>query len=281
MSVRALAPIRRILLALDAAADSPAALGAAIELAARLDAELLGLFIEDIDLLRLAALPFARELSLTSAARRPLQNTEVERALRARAARAEEALAAAATRLNVRWSFRVTRGRRGVELAGAAVEADLVAFLPGGAAGTRRTELHATVETLLSGASCALLVLPSGTTPRTPFVAVYDGTPLSARALVLAAQLADEDGGEVTVLTVAADAGERAQRRAQAEAILRELGIATHHLPPVPADALALAAALRAARPGTVVMAADSPVLGGDAARRALEPLDCAALLVR
>ncbi|MBK7177644.1 MAG: universal stress protein [Chloroflexi bacterium] len=54
--------IQRILVALDASPHSLAALEAAIDLAERLDAELQGLFVEDINLLRLAQLPFAREL---------------------------------------------------------------------------------------------------------------------------------------------------------------------------------------------------------------------------
>ena len=59
--------IRRILVALDASRHSLAALEAAAELAARLKAELVGLFVEDIDLLRLAGLPFAREIRYPSA----------------------------------------------------------------------------------------------------------------------------------------------------------------------------------------------------------------------
>ena len=49
---------RRILVALDASAHSHAALAAAVALAARLHAEIEGLFVEDINLLRLAELPF-------------------------------------------------------------------------------------------------------------------------------------------------------------------------------------------------------------------------------
>ncbi|MGB7837261.1 MAG: universal stress protein, partial [Terrimicrobiaceae bacterium] len=61
--------IRRILVALDASAHSRAALEAACELALGLDAELSGLFVEDINLLRLAQLPFASEISYPSALR--------------------------------------------------------------------------------------------------------------------------------------------------------------------------------------------------------------------
>ncbi|MGD9028912.1 MAG: universal stress protein, partial [Anaerolineae bacterium] len=56
--------IRRILIALDASSHSIAALRAAARLASSLEAELHGLFVEDINLLRAAGLPMARELQL-------------------------------------------------------------------------------------------------------------------------------------------------------------------------------------------------------------------------
>ncbi len=58
--------IQRILLALDASPQSVAALDTATELAGRLGAELTGLFVEDTDLLRMAALPFAAEIGRLS-----------------------------------------------------------------------------------------------------------------------------------------------------------------------------------------------------------------------
>ena len=54
----------RILVALDASPQSEAALRAAAELAALLEAELEGLFVEDINLLHLCGLPFGREIRL-------------------------------------------------------------------------------------------------------------------------------------------------------------------------------------------------------------------------
>ena len=51
--------LARILVALDASASGRAALAGAAALAAELQAELLGLFVEDANLLRLASLPFS------------------------------------------------------------------------------------------------------------------------------------------------------------------------------------------------------------------------------
>ena len=77
---------RRILVALDASRESDAALAAAAELAQQLDAELMGLFIEDIDLLNLAALPFSREVAVLSLSGRGLDPERVARELRSKAA---------------------------------------------------------------------------------------------------------------------------------------------------------------------------------------------------
>jgi len=100
---------RRIVLGLDAGTPMRD-LEAAAALAARTGAELVGLFVENPELLQFAALPFAREIGGASAARRGLDVASVERSLRALALEAERMLAGTAGRSAVRWSFRVARG---------------------------------------------------------------------------------------------------------------------------------------------------------------------------
>jgi hypothetical protein len=55
----------RVLLALEGAEPAVEPLFAATQLARGLRAELAGLFVEDVALLRLAALPFTREVGLS------------------------------------------------------------------------------------------------------------------------------------------------------------------------------------------------------------------------
>ena len=118
---------RRVILGFDAAAPlNRAALEAAALLAQRMEAELVGLFIENVDLLHLAALPFTREIDLLSATSRDLDTERMERALRALARDAQRMLASVAGRGTLRWSFRVTRGALAAELLAAAGEADLL-----------------------------------------------------------------------------------------------------------------------------------------------------------
>jgi len=73
----------------------PAALAAAVELAVAMEAEPERLFVEDVNLLRLAGLPFVREVRHTVSLE-ALDSPRMERALKAQAAQAREAPAAAA-----------------------------------------------------------------------------------------------------------------------------------------------------------------------------------------
>jgi len=274
-------PIRRILLALDAVAHSPRLLETASRLAARLDAELHALFVEDANLLRLAGLPFAREVRLTSATTRRLQNPEMERALRAQATRAQQALAVAAGHMNVRWSFQVTRGEVAAEVAGESLQTDLVAFNLGVGRQARLTRLSATVETLVSDVSCPALMLLQDASLQPPFVTFYDGTPPSRRALALTARLARTDSREVIVLIAASDEQAREQLRDEAVSRLTQEGSVPRPLLLSTIEPVSLSRAVHAARAGTLILPLGGAVLGVETVRRLLEQVECATLLVR
>lgn len=118
----------RIVVAVDASLPSLAAAEAAAEIAESLGAELVGLFVEDIELLRLAALPLAVESDRLTASARACDLESIERQLRAQAARAREAFDRASAGRSLSTSFRVARGRTGAEILAAAANADLVAL---------------------------------------------------------------------------------------------------------------------------------------------------------
>jgi hypothetical protein len=118
--------IRRVIVGLDPAAGSRMLLEAAADLAGEMQAELLGLFVENQDLLHFAGLPFAREVGFESATRRALDVESMERSLRALARDARQMLEAVAGATRVPWSFRVVRGAPAAALLAAAEESDLV-----------------------------------------------------------------------------------------------------------------------------------------------------------
>ena len=118
--------IRRVIVGLDPVLQSRAMLEAAVELAERMEAELIGLFVENQDLLHFAGLPFAREVGFASATRRTLDVESMERSLRALAKEARQKLASVAGRTPVQWSFRVVRGSPAAALLAMVEESDLV-----------------------------------------------------------------------------------------------------------------------------------------------------------
>jgi nucleotide-binding universal stress UspA family protein len=118
------AGIERIVVTLDAASENRTAIETAARLAARAKAPLHGVFVEDEDLLHLAALPFSRQVTLAAGVE-DLTAEQLELHLRAAAERARTELAAAARRHRVNWSFEIVRGRSAAALAYASAS-DLV-----------------------------------------------------------------------------------------------------------------------------------------------------------
>ncbi len=73
----------RLIVALDAVAGNRDAARAAAALASVLGIELAGLFVEDVNLVRLAGLPFARQVPVSGGPARPLERQSLESQLRA------------------------------------------------------------------------------------------------------------------------------------------------------------------------------------------------------
>ena len=118
--------LKQILVALDDVEQLQSVLEAAAVLAVRVQAELTGLLVQDEDLLQLAHLPFASEISLCSATPRTLEPLAVERQHRLRAERLRRALKRLETEHRLRTSLQVVRGRLAPETVFTQVSADVV-----------------------------------------------------------------------------------------------------------------------------------------------------------
>jgi nucleotide-binding universal stress UspA family protein len=273
--------IHRILVALDASVHSLAALEAASELADTLKAELVGIFVEDIDLLHLAGLPFARAVSFLPVLARPLDSPSMERALRVQAERVRQALAGVAGRRRLRWSFQVVRGQVATELLTAAQEADLLALGRASWSTMRRVRLGATARVVVAQAAGPVLLLQHGHTICHPVQLVYDGSATARRALATATQVASATGGHLTVMIVG-DSAEDAQRlQEDTEASLRARRVQGHYHQVINPTAPALAQALDQAGGGTLVIGADNPLLAEEGQPSLLEAVDCSVILIR
>lgn len=119
------ATFRRLVVALGASRDSLATLATWAELAARLRADLEGLFVEDADLQRMAGLPFARLVAPGTVAR-TFDPETFERLMRSAAATARAAVEAEARLRAVPCSFRTVRGVAAAALPESVAHGDLI-----------------------------------------------------------------------------------------------------------------------------------------------------------
>jgi nucleotide-binding universal stress UspA family protein len=273
--------IRRILVALDASPHSLAALEAAVELAARFRAELLGLFVEDVNLLRLAELPFAREVGFFSATRRRLDTVEIERELRVRAKRVQRTFTVTLKRWEVRGAFRVTRGPIASELLAAASEADVLILGKAGWSLARRRRLGSTARAVLSEAPSSTLILQHGTRLGLPALVVYDGSPLAQKALATAASLVEGKDGPLTVLLLADGLDGARRLRDQADELLRGRGLEVRYRSLTETSIPKLTHLVQTEKIGTLILPARSSLLQAEALVTFLDEIDVPTLLVR
>ncbi len=273
------APIRRILVALDASRASETALETAVVMAEQFEAELEGLYVEDINLLHLAGLPFSREVGLASARSRRILIDDMARAMRGAAAHARRVLEATAARRQVRCSFRVARGHVAAELVAAAGQADVIA-LATASREIRRSGLGSTTEAMLASAARVLLISPNRPGIRERLAVIYDGSVRANRALAIVGQLAHSVAG-LEVLLMADDSDSEQRLRDEASAILGREGVAATFTWIVEVEVGQLVRLLREHKIGTLVVAEDCPGLGRSGVQRLLQAVDCAVVLLR
>ncbi|HIP77315.1 MAG TPA: hypothetical protein EYH07_02480 [Kiloniellaceae bacterium] len=182
---------RRVLVVLDSAAGGEV-LKAAAGLASAESCELTGLFVEDQDLLRLAALPFAREVQLSKAITRALEPELIERDLQAQASQAKAAIARQAELHRLAWSFHMVRGRTEEQILLAASAGDIIAM-------ARRVGPLASYASVsrqarkIAARAPGPLLLAGDREPVTPGTVLlpYDASPAAEFMLGLASNLAE------------------------------------------------------------------------------------------
>ena len=180
--------IDRILLAIDASLQGEDVLETAVEAAVLLKAHLLALFVEDTNLLKLAELPFAKELDRSSGTMRSLDPGGIRRSLQAEAQKFQKRLNRASEKRKIGVSMKVVRGQcvsTAMEMAG---RGDVVVL--------------SNVAGITYRASTRVQARPGGrTSPAQKSVcAVYDGTTGSRRALAVATGLAGKNNSGLLVL---------------------------------------------------------------------------------
>lgn len=248
------AKIRRIMLALDAMNCEAALMEAAALIAAKLEAELDALFVEDADVYAVADLPITHEISLGSGRERAITGSHVEQALRCLSREAEQRFSAVTRRSRINGEFQVTRARRGEALSDASARVELLLMQP-----RERTIVRVRIQET-----------------RPPRVFVLCGaTPASARALELAARLAQQDHHVLEV--IAAGEPDAAQLAEIGKSGLR----VNLHPHPVNTDSLEMLREVENRLGNMVLIAGDlTPAKDRRAVLEELSHLRCQVLLV-
>ncbi|BAL98231.1 MULTISPECIES: universal stress protein [Caldilinea] len=202
-----------ILVALDASPYSTAALMAAAEIAAALNLELRGIYVEDINLLHLCGLPFSFEIGSFTASPRRLEPSYIEREFQLRAAQLRKHMAEIAGRQRLSWSFKVVRGGVTKELLSASSTAQMVSL---GRVGTTPGKRIGSTAQAVARNTQRPVIVHAQQPLSGPFTVVHLGDAPSTHAVRLAAQLAKPRGASIHILALP-------QSRQQADEIAQEV----------------------------------------------------------
>ncbi len=252
--------MRRIAITLDAFEVSAQALEQAIRLAERMGAQLEGIFIEDIDLLQIAELPYLKEVRSVSRSENVISLQRMEQELRVLARRAERLLSEQAARHHVAWSFRIWRGSIDSDLLAADIEADVFALTRLGAALTRSRSLPAR--------STAVSVL-------------FTGTDASVRALQAAINLATDPDRELNILLPAGGDTEAACLQQLATEQVGKDAARVHFMHMADGSLAELMEILTDTNTAVLILERDYELLHAPSLKRSLCNLNCPLLVVR
>jgi nucleotide-binding universal stress UspA family protein len=273
--------IHRIVVAIDSSAHAASALEAAATLAAELHAELEGIFVEDINLARLAELPVGREIQFLTGQARDFTAAALEAQNKEQEFSARRAIAAAATRARITHVFRVARGQVDVEVISAAGNADLLILGMGGGSPGGRGRLGSTARAAAERAPHSVLISKPGMRSIGAPLVCYDGSDGAKRALEAAIRLSGVRENGITVLIVARDVDQAGVLRQEVDGRLEPLRMRPkflHSAHPAPDQMCRFATESGA---DVLVISADSDLIGGAEKLKMLEQIACPVLLVR
>ncbi|MDR4505049.1 MAG: universal stress protein [Candidatus Scalindua sp.] len=273
--------IRHILVALDGSPHSLAALEAAADMAAYLNAGLSGIFIEDINLLNLADLSFIKQVDTFSASLRPIDRQHISRQFRMQAIRARNALEQVADRTHIQWSFRVIRGHVTAEIMAAASEADIVILGKAGWSPTREKRLGTTAQKILSEAPCLTMVLQHGIRLELRLMVLFDKSGDAQKALGVAAQLLQGKAGQLTVLLSVEEEAALQETHAQIDTFLQEYDLQAHYYTLTDINAQKLASLVDREKIGVLLLPGSSRLLKEESLQALLRQAECPVLIVR
>ena len=193
---------RRILVLLDGSRLSLAALEAAADIALAQQAEVLGIFVEEANLLRSAGYGFAREVGRSSGVARPMDVDALEARMQATAEKLRRALAQTMAPWGVAQALKLCRGEVVEQVLGLAQPDDLLVLGRVGWSGIPGVRLGSTARMLLRKAPGDVLLWPESRSlsPGRVVVLLNHDQGANHRAVRVGAELAKRGQRALTVL---------------------------------------------------------------------------------
>lgn len=275
--------VRRIVVALDASPHSEAALEAALQMAARFEAELLGLYVEDVDALRIARIPFAREVGGYSGRSRPISSEELERKYRARVRQIRRQFRARSHRAAVEAAFRVVRDRINRAIRAEAEEADMLIVGRSGWSPIQRLRFGSTARFVCcEDVPEMTLVLHRGAALREPYLVVFDGSLRARKALHVASRFTEVQTLPLEVLLIAEEVRDVQTLRDVVREELQDHEVMVRFHVLSESNVMRLVDAIHRVHGGTLIVPASVSLIQEEASLiTLLEDVDVPVLLVR
>ena len=274
-------PIKRILVALDSSATNKSTLQVATALASKLKAQLQALFVEDINLIHLAELPFAREVSASTHTARQLTLADMEKQLSGQVRRLRQMVDQAALQSQLAVEFKVLRGPVASELCMAVQQMDLLIVGKNTQLLRHSEKLGSITRDMLTGSKCSLLLLQHGASLERPVAVVYTGSETSRRALQLGAQLAQGDHDQLSVLYPQAPAASQQKWQDEVTTFAHAHDIMPKHICLKENNTPALLNALAACNGRILLLAADQDTFPAEQLQSLLQQSTRPVILIR
>ena len=268
----------RVIAGFGSIADELPTIEAAMMLARALEAEIAGCFIEDVDLLNLAALPFAKAIRPADRSVLQIEREQMERELARAATSCQRTLYARSSHTSVRCSFKIMRGAYSAEIAKEAVASDLVVINPLNLPLRPPNAISMLWQTIDEAMGTVIMPEHGHWRADGPVVVLHSGTHVDQSILGIAVRVARATGTETVLLAVDDLEDDRPKKRK------RKTG------PPVPGSGVRIIQArnlqtaavhLSDLQPSLVVLQPSEPLLGDAAIALLLKASQAPLMLLR
>lgn len=249
----------RILVSLDFDESSSSFIKSLITLAAHLNAEICGLFIEDSELQQVASLPFSREIIFPTAHTRQLDGEQIARHLKKHAEALRKIMQELSQLSNVACTFKTTRGPRIESILNESYHFQIVAFLPEKYSAIKARKA-ARLEELIN-----------------PTMLLYDSSKQADKSATIVKSLAEKgDLHHLTVLTLNADCETKAKTQFSFEKVKTDYQhIDSYSIPNI-------TSLVESQRTGLLILPLeDALIKQSKEIKKMLDVLECPLLLVR